>query len=160
MLEIRCTVKYMKYMTKPDFCICENKGAYQLCRNCAAEQRLCFRNTDRQLPLLFKSKISSLLLSSLTVQPGLCRTWSETPKTGFLTTRLLYDKHVFNAINLMIFYLSIRVLRFEIPSVYSEGDTYEVHVHYSAYCSMPSKSHCQRQNDLSFRTISNSKIYN
>ena len=22
-------------------------------------------------------------------QPGLCRTWSETPKTGFLTTRLI-----------------------------------------------------------------------
>ena len=25
----------------------------------------------------------------MTVQPGLCRTWSETPKTGFLTTRLI-----------------------------------------------------------------------
>ena len=24
----------------------------------------------------------------MTAQPGLCRTWSETPKTGFLTTRL------------------------------------------------------------------------
>ena len=24
-------------------------------------------------------------------QPGLCRTWSETPKTGFLTTRLKYE---------------------------------------------------------------------
>ena len=35
-----------------------------------------------------KSKISSLYLYSVFVQPGLCRTWSETPKTGFLTTRL------------------------------------------------------------------------
>ena len=26
----------------------------------------------------------------MAVQPGLCRTWSETPKTGFLTTRLVY----------------------------------------------------------------------
>ena len=26
------------------------------------------------------------------VQPGLCRTWSETPKTGFLTTRLIYNR--------------------------------------------------------------------
>ena len=26
--------------------------------------------------------------SSVAVEPGLCRTWSETPKTGFLTTRL------------------------------------------------------------------------
>ena len=25
----------------------------------------------------------------MTVQPGLCQTWSETPKTGFLTTRLI-----------------------------------------------------------------------
>ena len=25
----------------------------------------------------------------MTVQPGLCRTWSETPKTGFLRTRLI-----------------------------------------------------------------------
>ena len=26
----------------------------------------------------------------MTVQPGLCRTWSETPKTGFLALRLIY----------------------------------------------------------------------
>ena len=25
----------------------------------------------------------------MAVQPGLCATWSETPKTGFLTTRLI-----------------------------------------------------------------------
>ena len=25
----------------------------------------------------------------MAVQPGLCQTWSETPKTGFLTTRLI-----------------------------------------------------------------------
>ena len=25
----------------------------------------------------------------MAVQPGLCRTWSETPKTGFLTLRLI-----------------------------------------------------------------------
>ena len=25
----------------------------------------------------------------MVVQPGLCRTWSEAPKTGFLTTRLI-----------------------------------------------------------------------
>ena len=27
----------------------------------------------------------------MTVQPGLCRTWSKTPKTGFLTTRLIWS---------------------------------------------------------------------
>ena len=26
----------------------------------------------------------------MVVEPGLCGTWSETPKTGFLTTRLIY----------------------------------------------------------------------
>ena len=30
-------------MRKPAFCICENKDAYQLCRNREADQRLCFR---------------------------------------------------------------------------------------------------------------------
>ena len=28
----------------------------------------------------------------MVVQPGLCRTWSETPKTDFLTTRLVLCK--------------------------------------------------------------------
>ena len=44
---------------------------------------------DSAIPLLSKSEISSLWLSSVAVQPGLCVTWSETPKTGFLTTRLI-----------------------------------------------------------------------
>ena len=75
-------------MRKPDFCICENKGADQLCGNRTTDQRLCFRYTDSPITLLSKAEISSLKPSSVTVQPGLCRTWSETPKTGFLTTRL------------------------------------------------------------------------
>ena len=29
--------------------------------------------------------------SSVAGQPGLCGTWSDTPKTGFLTTRLKYE---------------------------------------------------------------------
>ena len=32
----------------------------------------------------------------MSVQPGLCRTWSETPKTGFLTTRLIYKASMLN----------------------------------------------------------------
>ena len=43
---------------------------------------------DSTIPLLLKSKISSLKPSSLTVQPSLCLTWSETPKICFLATRL------------------------------------------------------------------------
>ena len=74
-------------MRYPAFCICENKDADQLRGNREADQRLCFRYTDSTIPLLPKSEISSLLPSSVTVQPGLCQTWSETPKTDFLTTR-------------------------------------------------------------------------
>ena len=75
-------------LRKPEFCICENKDADQLRGNREADQHLCFRYTDSTIPLLSKSNISSLLPSSVAEQPGLCRTWSETPKTGFLTTRL------------------------------------------------------------------------
>ena len=81
-------------MRKLDFRICENKGADQLCGNCTTDQRPCFRYTDSPVPLLSKSEISSLKPSSVAVQPGLCRTWSETPKTGFLTTRLIYKLFV------------------------------------------------------------------
>ena len=76
-------------MRKPAFCICENKDADQLRGDREADQRLCFRYTDGTIPLLPKSEISSVQPSSVVVQPGLCRAWSETPKTGFLTTRLI-----------------------------------------------------------------------
>ena len=46
-------------------------------------------HVDSMFPLLPKSKISSLYSASVAVQPGLCRTWSEIPKTGFQTTRLI-----------------------------------------------------------------------
>ena len=45
---------------KPTICKCENKGADQLRGNREADQRLCFRYTDSTIPLLSKSKISSL----------------------------------------------------------------------------------------------------
>ena len=80
--------KVSRVVRKPDFCICENKDADQLCGNREADQRLCFRYTDSTIPLLPKYEISSLQPSSVVVQPGLCGTWSETPKTGFLRTRL------------------------------------------------------------------------
>ena len=38
-LHMSCIVR------KPDYCLCENKGADQLCSNCTADQRLCFRYT-------------------------------------------------------------------------------------------------------------------
>ena len=72
-----------RVMRKPTFCICENKDADQLHGNREADQRLCFRNIDSTIPLLSKSEISSLLLSSKAVQPGLCRTRSETKMLVF-----------------------------------------------------------------------------
>ena len=75
-------------MRKPDFCICENKAANQLCGNRTTDQHLCFHHMDSAILLLSESEISILEPSSVAVQLGLCRTWSETPKTGFLTTRL------------------------------------------------------------------------
>ena len=77
-------------MRKPDFSICENKDADQFRGNREADQRLCFRYTDSSIPLLPNCEFSSLQPFSVAVQPGLCRTWSETPKTGFLRTRLIY----------------------------------------------------------------------
>ena len=77
-------------MRKPFFCICENKDADQLRVDHEADQRLCFRYTDRTISLLPKHEISSLKPSSVAVQPGLCGAWSETPKTGFLRTRLIW----------------------------------------------------------------------
>ena len=78
-------------MKKQAFYRCENKDADQLRGDREADQRLCFRNPDSTIPLLPKYESSNLYLSSVMVESGLCGTWSETPKTGFLTTRLIYD---------------------------------------------------------------------
>ena len=82
-------------MRKPAFCIWENKDADQLCGNSEADQVLCFRYSESTIPLLPKSEISSLWPYSLVAQSGLCQTWLETPKTGFLTKRLKY--HLFSS---------------------------------------------------------------
>ena len=82
--------KYGLVMRKPAFCIFENKDADQLRGNREADQRHCFRYIASKIPLLPKYKISSLQPSSVCLQPGSCPTWSETPKTGFLTKRLKY----------------------------------------------------------------------
>ena len=65
-------------MSKPTFCICENKDTDQLCGDREADQRLCFRYIDDTVPFLSKSEISSLYPSSVAAQPGLCRTRSKT----------------------------------------------------------------------------------
>ena len=51
--------------------------------NCATDQCLCFCSTTTTIPPKFQA--SSHSQSLMAVRPGLCVTWSETPKTGFLT---------------------------------------------------------------------------
>ena len=58
-------------MGKPTIYIGENKGTDQLRSYCEVYKRLYFRYTDNTIPLLSKSKNSSLYPSSVTVQPGL-----------------------------------------------------------------------------------------
>ena len=57
--------------------------------NCTADHGLCFRYKDSTMHLLSKSKIFSIQPSSVIAQVGLCRTWYETPKTGFRALRLV-----------------------------------------------------------------------
>ena len=79
---------------KPAFCICENKDANKLRSSCAADQRLCFCYIDSTDPLFSKSEISSLKASSVAVHLVCVGPGRETPKTGFLTMRLiLFDQH-------------------------------------------------------------------
>ena len=70
-------------MRKQSFCILNNKAADQLHGSREADQRLCFCYKASMIPLLLKYKISSLYPYSVAAQPGLCRTWSETPKNNF-----------------------------------------------------------------------------
>ena len=80
-----------RVVRKRGYCLCENKDADQLCTNRTVDQHLCFRYTDRTVPLLPKSEILIVLPSSAAAQVDLCRTWSEYPKTGFLATQLSHD---------------------------------------------------------------------
>ena len=48
-------------MGKPTICICENKDADQLRGYREADQRLCFRYSDSNIPLLLKSENFKIL---------------------------------------------------------------------------------------------------
>ena len=78
------------------FCLCENKGADQLCSNCTTDQHVCF--SDAESTILFLLKILNFKPSFIDVQAGLCRTWSETLKTSFLALWLITepDKTIIN----------------------------------------------------------------
>ena len=71
-------------LRKPAFCICKKIHTDQLHCHPTTDQHFKFHYIDSRIPLLPKSEISSLLPSSVAVQPGLCGTWSKTQKIGFL----------------------------------------------------------------------------
>ena len=66
-----------------------NKGAGQPAHPCSPISTFVVRCLDSVIPLVSMSKTASLYLVSVAEQSGLCLTWSKTPKTGFLMTRLI-----------------------------------------------------------------------
>ena len=81
-------------MRKPTICMGENKDADQLRGNREADQRLCFRYTDSTFPPLLIPKFSRFWVSSVTVQAGLCWTWSEIQIVGFVMHRLNWNHNL------------------------------------------------------------------
>ena len=65
------------------------KGADQPAHPRSLVSTFIFRCLDSILYLVSISEISKLLIASVAAQAGLSLTWSQTPKTGFLVTRLL-----------------------------------------------------------------------
>ena len=99
-------------MRKPAFCIIyENKGA---------DHCLCFRHIDSTIPLLLNQKFqaSSYLLC---VQPGMCRTWSETWKILFSheTAHVLRQHTLVNSSNPL--HLTLAVVHFVLIFRKSKG---------------------------------------
>ena len=66
-----------------------NKGADQTARMRSLISTFVVRCLNSILSLVSISEISSLYLASVAAQVGLCFTWLQTPKTGFLVTRLI-----------------------------------------------------------------------
>ena len=65
-----------------------NKGADQPAHLHSLIRAFVVRCLDSIISLVSISKISSLYLASVAAQASLYLTWSQTPKTGFLMTRL------------------------------------------------------------------------
>ena len=76
-------------MRKPVLPYANNKGADHPAHLRSLISAFVVRYLDSIIPILAKSKISRLQLVSVVEQAGLSLTWSETPKTGFLVTRLM-----------------------------------------------------------------------
>ena len=71
-----------------------NKGADQPAHPRSLISAFVVCCLDSIIPLVYIAEISSLQLASVAAQAGLCLTWSQTSKTGFLATRLFYHLRV------------------------------------------------------------------
>ena len=81
-------------MRKRVYAICEQQSADQPAHPCSLITTFVVHCLDSRIPLVSISEISSLSLMSVAAHVGFCLTWSQTPKTGFLVTRLIYCTNV------------------------------------------------------------------
>ena len=96
--------QHLSHITrKPAFCICENKGADQLCSNCIADQRLCFRYLVSTCSQNFKHLHVACFSDC---------TRSQTLKTAFLTPRLVWHCYLFVLIFNVLHKISVKVADF------------------------------------------------
>ena len=79
-------------MRKPVYAICEQQRCRSACASAQSDQHLVVRCLDSIIPLVSISEISSLYLAAVAEQAGLCLTWWQIPKTGFLLMRLILKK--------------------------------------------------------------------
>ena len=95
-------------MKKAFFCYCENKDEVTATLISAFVSATLL---ERFIYFLYsKSQASFHLLWVHSPEPGLCWTWSETPKTGFLMTRLNYGKtRVYRGAQFFLFFLNHRL---------------------------------------------------
>ena len=66
-----------------------NNGADQPAHPSSLISTFVVRCLDSIIHLVSISELASLYIASLTAQAGLSLTWSKTPNTGFLVTRLI-----------------------------------------------------------------------
>ena len=78
-------------MRKPVYAICEQQRRRSACASAQSIQCLCC-SLPSKIPLVSIFEMSSLCLASASAHAGLCLTWSQTPKTGFLVTRLTWSE--------------------------------------------------------------------
>ena len=71
-----------------------NKGADLSAHPRSLTSAFVVRCIDNIMHLVSICEISSLYQASVAAQAGLLRTWLQTPKTGFLVTRLLYAQQL------------------------------------------------------------------